>query len=682
MALAASAASASAPAAPTQLSPFTVEAEFGVDGLRIQNSSAVLNQYQLEQHGVALLQDISAIAPNLYSSNSDSRGFGDVVSLRGSANSIFFGAPSVALFVDDVPSGSVSAYPSSLLNVDSFVVKAGPQSGLYGRNAPAGVIDIKTRAPGATHRGKLLAEYGSYDTLAFQAGFDGPLGGKAGYAASFGYNEREGYIDNTFLDRTADDREAFAGRGSLYLRPNESLQLRFGVLVERVDDDATRLSSLLSPDPFVVSSDLNGRTSLDRDQFSFQARQKFAWGSLVSTTSRQEWDLNPAENDLDLSQFPAAFSVVLQNEKTWTQDLRFESDVGADKAQWRAGIFYFDSQVAGDALRQFIVPPSAFVPPGFVQTERTLFDIDQRNFAGYVSFDHPVSPATLVEAGARLERTESDISRTKASSNNFGFPVPPEAPVVLDSAKNLGSASLGVVHALSESLSLRVRTSIARKPAGHSGFTGVPSLASFESERAWANEVGFTFGPKQGRFGGSILGFWSRIDDYQFERTVANSTDFIVVNASEVISRGLEAKFMWNPVPSLWWDFQAGYTDAKFESHRDATGASVDGNRVPFVPRTTLRTGVTVDLGGGFSANASYVAAGRTYYDERNTAAVSQKAYGTINAQLRYRFDRWTATVYGHNLADEEYYQFINPEIFAGSPGAPRRFGFQLSYEY
>jgi outer membrane receptor protein involved in Fe transport len=89
-----------------------------------------------------------------------------------------------------------------------------------------------------------------------------------------------------------------------------------------------------------------------------------------------------------------------------------------------------------------------------------------------------------------------------------------------------------------------------------------------------------------------------------------------------------------------------------------------------------------VDLGGGFSANASYVAAGRTYYDERNTAAVSQKGYGTINAQLRYRFDRWTATVYGQNLADKEYYQFINPEIFAGSPGAPRRFGFQLSYEY
>src|SRR6185503_19065186 len=111
----------------------------------------VLNQYLLDQHGVGQLQDISGIAPNLFTSNSDSRGFGDVVALRGSANSIFFSAPSVAFIIDDVPSGSVSSYPSSLLNIDSFVVKAGPQGTDYGRNAPAGVIDIKSRAPGSEH---------------------------------------------------------------------------------------------------------------------------------------------------------------------------------------------------------------------------------------------------------------------------------------------------------------------------------------------------------------------------------------------------------------------------------------------------------------------------------------------------------------------------------------------------
>jgi len=178
------------------------------------------------------------------------------------------------------------------------------------------------------------------------------------------------------------------------------------------------------------------------------------------------------------------------------------------------------------------------------------------------------------------------------------------------------------------------------------------------------------------------MGFWNSIDGYQYERTVPNSTDFVVVNAREVISQGIEGKFMFNPVERIWWDFQAGYTRATFESHRDAAGVSMKGRRVPFVPEYTLRTGVTVDLGRGLSANGSYAAIGRSFFDERNTAMFSQPTYGIVSAQLRYRFDRWTTTVYGQNLADKQHYQFINPEIYAGSPGAPRRFGVQLSFSY
>ncbi len=93
----------------TQMEPFSVAAEFGVDGLRIQNSQSVLNQYLLEQHGVAQLQDMAGLAPNLGTSNSDTRGFGDAISLRGVTNSIFFSSPAIGLVIDDVPSGSVSS---------------------------------------------------------------------------------------------------------------------------------------------------------------------------------------------------------------------------------------------------------------------------------------------------------------------------------------------------------------------------------------------------------------------------------------------------------------------------------------------------------------------------------------------------------------------------------------------
>jgi iron complex outermembrane receptor protein len=671
-----------AEAKPTVLSPFKVEAEFGVDGLRIQNSTSVLNPYLLQQHGVAQLQDMSGIAPNLFTSNSDTRGFGDVVALRGITNSIFFSAPAVGLYIDDVPSGSVSSYPSTLLNVEDFVVKAGPQGTDYGRNAPGGVIDLKTRAPGGKHQGRVQLDYGSFNYSALHASFDGPLNPQLGYSVGFALSDREGFITNSTLKRSADDRRSVAARGALHWRPDTRTQVRLGFMLERVHDDATRLTSLFSPDPFAVSSNVNGETALERLQFSFQFKRRFDWGSLVATTSRQDWDLDPSLTDLDLSPLSLGLSRVVQSEQLWTQEIRVESTPRAGQAQWRAGVFYSDSDTDGDAFREFLVPPSAFVPPGFIQSERSRYQIGQRSLAGYANFDQPLATATTLKLGARIENAKSDLDRTKTSSNNFGFPTPPDPRLTRAQDKTLLSATAGLHHAVSRALNVVARTSVAHKPDGYSAFTASPALARFASERQWASEVGVTFGTPQSRFGGSLLGFWSVIKNYQFERTVPNSTDFVVVNAPEVLSRGIEAKFMWSPVERLWWDFQIGCTEATFEDHRDASGARVNGNYVPYVPKLTLRTGVTYEFGRGFSVNASYAATGTTYYDERNTAMFAQKSDGIVNTQLRYRANEWTVAIYAHNVLDREYYQFINPEIFAGSPGAPRRLGVQLTYEY
>ena len=67
---------------------------------------------------------------------------------------------------------------------------------------------------------------------------------------------------------------------------------------------------------------------------------------------------------------------------------------------------------------------------------------------------------------------------------------------------------------------------------------------------------------------------------------------------------------------------------------------------------------------------------------ERSVRETREKCSGIVNAHLEYRFGRWATTVYAQNLTEENYYQFINPEIYAGSPGAPRRYGVQLSFEY
>lgn len=661
---------------------FEIRTEYRFDDLEIDVSSSELNENLLGVYGSTQLQDLSGLAPNLSFINSDTRGFGDILSMRGSANSLFFSSPSVGLYVDGVPGGSVSTYPGDLHNISGIAIRSGSQSTLYGRNASAGIIDIRTRRPGDETRAALHLAYGDYDTREVKALVDGPIGEKAAFSASAGYVAHDGYIDNVAAGDTEDDRESQFGKLKFYLNPSDDLEMRFGVFVEEVDDGATRLSSLLSPDPYEVSSDVRGITQLDQLQLNFQLIKQFEAGELTATSSYQNWDLDPSLTDLDLSAFDFGFSHVLQDEAVISQEFRYVSNPGNGSTHFTVGLFLFDSATEGDATREFPVPPGDFVPPGFVQTEQTLFDIEQQNIALYANAETAVSDTIRLNYGLRLDENRSSIFRTKTASNNFGFPSPPEPVVDESQSETEGSATLGVTLDMGEGLEFVLRSSLSQKPEGYSGFTANPNFIQFDSEHLLSYEAGVNYVTPDEAVKTSLVVFVNDTDNYQFERTVPFSTDFAVENAENVSAEGIEGKMVVNPAPGLFVDLQAGLVDARFDKHADAFGADVSGNFVPFIPKYTLRMGVRCELENGFFGSSSYTSFGQTYFDERNQPSFSQSSYGFWDAQIGYRAENFSVAVFGLNLNDELFYQFINPEIQAGSPGAPRRFGLRLDLIY
>tara|TARA_B100001123_G_C15341648_1_gene1035231 strand:- start:954 stop:3056 length:2103 start_codon:yes stop_codon:yes gene_type:complete len=664
------------------LDTYEVLSDYQFEDIQVNFSRSLLNENVLGIYGANQLQDMSGLAPNLAFINSDTRGFGDIVSMRGGANSIFFGLPSVGLYVDGVPGGSVSTYPSSLFNIASISLLSGPQSTFYGRNASSGMIDIQTRRPGSNARRAAQLEYGSYDARIIRGLFDGPMSDESAYSISFGYDARDGYIENIATRKTEDDRESIHGRANFFLNPSEDLEIRFGVFAEKVEDGATRLSSLFSPDLFEVSSNVDGITKLDRLQLHFQLRLDLDSGALTATTSYQDWDLNPSLTDLDLSTLDFGFSRVLQQEELLTQEFRFVSDPAASDILWIAGLFFFDSKTDGDATREFPVPPSDFVPPGFIQTEQTVFSIDQQNISAYVNAETAIGASTSLNAGVRIQNSESEIFRTKDASNNFGFPGPPEPVVDESQSETEYAGTVGIAHELSEMVDLIVRSSISQKPQGYSAFTSNPDFIQFYSEHLWSNEVGINFTSEESMMSGSLIAFFNDTDNYQFERTVPFSTDFVVVNAEKVSADGFEGKLVLNPSPGLFLDFQAGFVDATFAKHRNALGLDVSGNHVPFVPESTLRAGIRFESERGFFGSTSYTSFGKTYYDEQNQSNFAQYSFGIWDLQIGYRDENMTVSVYGRNLSDEIFYQFMNPEIQAGSPGAPKRFGLRMDILY
>jgi iron complex outermembrane receptor protein len=579
------------------------------------------------------------------------------------------------LYIDDVPYADAYSFPSELLKVESLAIHRGPQGTMYGRNAPAGLIEMYTARPGNVTRGSGGVEFGSYDYFGARAALSGPLGGDFSHSFQLYYNRRDGFVRNSFLGRETDDREVVGGIASLFWNPRPDFEMQLRIAAEQSDDGSQRLTSLFSPDPFKVNSNIPGETDIERFQISLHGTKDFEWGQLKSITAWQTWELDPSIVDLDLTPIPdlESSSFVKQDLEYLTQEFRLESHPDSD-LWWRTGLFLANKQSDGDAVRMF-----PFM--GFPISERTLYDIEEDNVALYGTARWNATARWTLEAGGRLEYVDSSIDRTK--STMAGFPVP--TAEFKDSDDEIYfSPTAGVSYAIDHAWTAFARTGLGIKPHGFSGFGG-EGTSAYDDERSWSNEIGVAYDcPDQG-LTFSLRGFWNAIDDYQLNRGLQDvgSTDFIIVNADEVTARGIEAEARWRPIDNLTLHASVGYTDAEFDDYTDSfTGTDFDGNNVPYIPEFSAGGGFRYDFAGGFFVQSSLRATGTTYFDDANSSVFSQKDYYVWDAEVGYQNETVRVAVYGRNLLDEEYYTFINDQVFAGTPGDPQLFGVRVDLAF
>jgi iron complex outermembrane receptor protein len=646
-----------------QLPPTIVEAERIDDQ---PSAVSVISEQSLELFQPQSFSDLSGLVPGFNVVSADSRGYGQVVAMRGSTNTLFFGPPALGLTIDDVPLGDAYSYPSELLELSEVRVYRGPQGPNFGRNGPAGMVEMFTPRPGNKISTTITGEYGSYDHVGLGLNTSGPLGSCFSYTLQLFHDQREGYIHNNFLDDETDDRQATGGLLNLFWNPANDVELRLRFYAEHIDDGSQRLTSLFSPDPFTESSDFRGATDLERYQWSLHSRKDFTWGKLETISSYQMWDLDPSTVDLDLT-FPTplnlfadARSNIVQSQDLVSNEIRFSSPDDA-KLRWKTGLFQMWIENEGLASRQLF--------PGFI--EDTDFSIEQLNLAGFGNLTWQATDRLAFDAGLRLDYHESEIDRVQTD------PIPGDDVVKGDQDDTFVSPVVGVTYGISPAVDVFVRSGLGNKPAGFSAYSDNPDVARYDREENWSNEIGIQYDCPAYDLRIGLRGFWDQIDDYQFNQSVPLSSDFIILNAEEVTSRGVELDVAWAPVEQVTVRGSIGYVDAEFDSYDDpfTAGVSYDGKKVPFVPEYTGSLGVRYDFDCGFYAQTSGRVSGATEFDAANTNAFSQDAYIVWDAEIGYETDRFSVALFGRNLLDEEYYTFINPQIFAGSPGNPQIFG-------
>ncbi len=671
---------------PILLSPTIVEAERIDDQ---PSAVSVISSQTLELFQPQSFADLSGIVPGFNVVSADSRGFGQVVGMRGSTNTLFFGAPALGFTIDDVPFGDADTYPSELLDLAEVRVYRGPQGPNFGRNGPAGMVEMFTPRPGEKMSTTLTAEYGSYDHIGLGLNTSGPLGSDFSYTLQLYHDQRDGYIRNNFLDDETDDREATGGLLNLFWNPAEDVEIRLRFFAEHVNDGSQRLSSLDSPDLFTDFSDFRGETDLERYQWSLHSRKNLDWGKIETISSYQTWDLDPSTVDLDFTNGTTpwtgffgtpiagagadARSFIQQSQDLISNEIRFSS-LEDGRLRWKAGLFHMSTENEGTARRT----ANAFLGGGFVQPvldETTRFDIDQLNLATFGNLTWQINDRLAVDGGLRLDYHESEIDRVQTDL------FPGDEIVRGDQDEWFVSPVVGLTYEISPAVDVFVRSGLGNKPGGFSAYSDVPDVAQYDREQNWSNEIGIQYDCPEYDLRVGLRGYWDRIEDYQFNQSALTSTDFIVLNAEEVTSRGVELDLTWAPAKPLTIRGSFGYSNTEFDSYQDpfTAGVSYDGNQVPFVPEFSGSLGVRYDFESGFYAQTSGRVSGDTKFDAANTDQFSQNAYVVWDAEIGYATDRFSVAIFGRNLLDEGYYTFINPQIAAGSPGNPQTFGLRVS---
>ncbi|MDR0938188.1 MAG: TonB-dependent receptor [Mediterranea sp.] len=222
---------------------------------------------------------------------------------------------------------------------------------------------------------------------------------------------------------------------------------------------------------------------------------------------------------------------------------------------------------------------------------------------------------------------------------------------------------------------------------------GVGEATTYKPEYTWSYEAGARLTLWQDRLWADLSGFYMNTRDQQISEFVESGLGRVTVNAGKSHSYGAELGLRASLTRDLSLQASYGYTYAAFtdyvarEKMDDGTyqDVSYNGKRVPFVPRHTLSVGgqYGIPFGQGSFVDrlvlqASYNAAGRVYWTERNN--VSQAFYGLLGMRLSAEMGNASASVWARNILDRRYTAFYFETMSKGfaQMGNPVQLGIEL----
>src|SRR5450631_255818 len=190
-------------------------------------SVSVLTGADLADAGQQHFEDVLALVPNLNWAGDTSRpryfqirGIGELQQYQGAPN------PSVGFLIDDIDFSGLGT-AATLFDVDHIEVLHGPQGTLYGANALAGLIYVKSADPEETFGGRAELDAGDYNERSYGAVITGPVGAlDSGFRLAAQRSTSDGFYRNAYLGRSdTDARDELTLRGRWRYDPSDRLRI-------------------------------------------------------------------------------------------------------------------------------------------------------------------------------------------------------------------------------------------------------------------------------------------------------------------------------------------------------------------------------------------------------------------------------------------------------------------------
>ena len=624
-------------------------------------SLSILDQQIIELREAKHLERLINLIPNVNFSSGASRGrFFQIRGIGERSQFIQPLNPSVGLLIDGIDFTGIAG-AATMMDLEQLEVFRGPQGTIYGANALAGLISLKSKQPTENTEGNVLVSAGRFDTSSVAAAVGGSLTDHASYRLAVLKHESDGFIENEFLQRDdTNDIDEQSMRAILKWQATDALTSKITLFITEVDNgydafslDNTRFTLSDKPghdrqmsDALAIDSKWTKKENFDlfvilsyaQTDSEYGYDEDWAFPEICAGLSCEGWAYSSEDNYIR-DRENSALDIKLVSKRP-------QSFLGYSYS-WIMGVYFRHQDEA--LTRQYTYQSVDFTS-----------DFDTKNRAIYGEISTTLENGSRLSLGIRSETRDADYRDSDAVNHQI--------------SENLWGGRISLSHQFSEDIMLYGLISRGYKAGGINSEPSLqPQDRAFNTELMWNFEIGLKGSWMNGQLQGQLSAFNQERKDIQIKQSLVSeredsfASDFVdyIGNSARGSNYGLELETIWMVNSRLSVFMNLGLLETEY----NIPGAELLNRREQaHAPTYQLYLGAEYILNDNLSLNLEMEGKDEFYLSSSHQER--SDSFELFNLRLNYDFDKWDVSLWIRNLTDEN----VIVRGFGGFGNDPRKF--------